>query len=104
MVDLIMRGSGQVERAIRAVVDTGYNGSLSLPIELVEDLALVRRSSQRGVLADGSEAVFAVYLGTVVWDGTPRQIRVLATAGAPLIGMALLAGHELTIQVVAGGA
>jgi hypothetical protein len=44
------------------------------------------------------------YFDAVVeWDGAVRPITVHATNGETLVGMALLAGYELTIQVVPGG-
>jgi predicted aspartyl protease len=58
----------------------------------------------RAVLVDGSEDLFPTYKATVEWNGTPRDIEVDAADSDPLVGMALLAGHELHIQVVAGGA
>jgi hypothetical protein len=40
---------------------------------------------------------------TVNWDGAPRDVEVDAADTDPLVGMALLAGHELRIKVIAGG-
>ena len=79
IIELVVQGPAG-ERTVSAVVDTGFNGALTLPTRTVQELALVRRSSQRGTLADGSEAVLAVHLATVVWDGVPRRIRILATS------------------------
>ncbi len=55
------------------------------------------------MLADGSIHVFDVYVGTIVWDGRPRQVEVEAANAQPLIGMALMHGYELRVQVVAAG-
>lgn len=103
VIDLVVRGRAR-ERSISAVVDTGFTGALTLPFRTVKDLALIRRSSERATLADGSEAILAVYLATVIWDGAPRRAHVLATPGTTLVGMALLHNHELTMQVKDGGA
>jgi predicted aspartyl protease len=40
-----------------------------------------------------------VYVGKVVWDGKVRQILVDEANADPLIGMRLLRGHELKMQV-----
>jgi predicted aspartyl protease len=63
----------------------------------------VNRRQGRAVLADGSETLFDVYEAEVVWDERLRRVFVDAADTVPLIGMALLDGHELTVQVVDGG-
>ena len=54
-------------------------------------------------LADGSESVFDIYEATVDWDGETRRVPVDEAETAPLIGMSLLEGYELTVQVQRGG-
>jgi len=65
------------------VIDTGFNGSFTLPPGLIASLGLPWLCQQQGILADGNVQIFDVY--------------------SPLIGMALLQGCELRIQVLAGG-
>jgi hypothetical protein len=57
----------------------------------------------RGTLADGSECLFDVYEAKVVWDGKARQILVDEVDAESLVEMRLLKGHELKMQVRAGG-
>ena len=38
-----------------------------------------------------------------MWDGRPRRIAVDEASTAPLVGMALLDGYELNVQVRNGG-
>lgn len=102
-IDLAVGGPANVERVVRAVIDTGFDGWLALPPDLVADLALVRTGQQRGVLANGSEILVEVHEAIVLWDGRPREVAVSVIGGKPLIGMALLRGYELTMQVVDGG-
>jgi hypothetical protein len=54
-------------------------------------------------LGDGSESFLDAYKANVIWEGVQRTVDVHAANTDPLVGMALLAGHELRIQVVAGG-
>ena len=54
-------------------------------------------------LADGSEIRAGQYLGTVRWFGRELQVPVIEAGEGVLIGMALLSGFELRIQVVDGG-
>ena len=57
----------------------------------------------RGTLADGSQCLFAVYEAKVTWDGKPRRILVDEADTDPLVGMALLSGYELKMQVRSRG-
>jgi len=56
------------------------------------------------MLADGSATRLDVYMASVVWHGQLRGVLVTETAGASLVGMSLLQGSRLTIEVVADGA
>jgi predicted aspartyl protease len=44
-----------------AIVDTGFNGWLSLPPDLISELNLTWKRRGRAVLGDGSECVFNIY-------------------------------------------
>jgi clan AA aspartic protease len=100
VIRLMVHGP-QTEEEIEAVVDTGFNGFLTLPPPLIATLDLPFLG--RVILADGSESLFDVHEATVIWDGQPRRVAVGAADTEPLIGMALLHGHELTVQAVEGG-
>jgi clan AA aspartic protease len=54
-------------------------------------------------LADNSEVLLAVHEVIIIWNGEEREIRVLATGRRPLLGTALLDGHELVVQFTEGG-
>ena len=103
VIPLRVEGSGNRGREIDAVVDTGFNGFLTLPASLIQDLRLVWRRRGRAMLADGSDSLFDIYEATVTWDRRPRRIAVDEADCDPLVGMSLFHGHELTIQVVDGG-
>lgn len=103
IVTLVVRGPGDGEAEIDAVVDTGFDGWLSLPSSLISQLGLSWRQRGRALLADGSESIFDTYEGVVVWDGRARRVLVDEVNAAPLIGMSLLGGYELRVQVVSGG-
>ncbi len=89
---------GRVQQ-IEAVIDTGYSESLTLPPKLVSALGLRWRSLDRGILADGSQCLFDVYEASVQWDGKVRRVLVDEADTAPLVGMRLLQGYELRMQV-----
>ena len=92
-----------MERQVSAMIDTGYNGALTLPLTIIEDLGMPWRRRGRALLADGRETVFDTYEATVIWDQRPRRVAIDATESDPLVGMSLLQGYEIRIQVVAGG-
>jgi clan AA aspartic protease len=103
IVQLAVIGDQQKKQGIRAVIDTGFTGSLTLPLAMIADLELTWFTQQEGFLGDGSRKTFDVYRGTVIWDGQRRVIEVNASDTAPLVGMALLEGFELRVQAYEGG-
>lgn len=102
VIHLTVHGS-QTQEEIEAIIDTGFNGFLTLPPPLIAALDLPFRRRGRAILADGSETLFDVHEATVIWDRQPRRVAVGAADTEPLAGMALLYGHELTVQAVEGG-
>ena len=102
IVSLRVRGPGGSELDVDAVVDSGFTASLALPPSTVVTLGLARQSGGGAVLADGSVRQFDIYAAEVAWDGSWRQVLVSAVGAEALLGMRLLAGHELRIAVVPG--
>jgi predicted aspartyl protease len=68
IIRLSVRGPTGQEQGIDAIIDTGFDGWLSLPSSLIVLLSLVWRQRGRALLADGRESVFDIYEGTVIWD------------------------------------
>jgi clan AA aspartic protease len=98
-IRLKVRGPRGTLREVLAVIDTGYTGSLTLSPAIISSLGLVWRSVDRATLADGSECLFDVYEGTVVWDRRVRPIVINQANAEPMVGMTLLRGFELRMQV-----
>lgn len=86
-----------------AIVDTGFNGWLSLPPDLITQLKLTWKRRGRAILGDGSECVFDIYEASVIWDGTLIAIPVDEADSEPLVEMSLMEGYQLTMQIFAGG-
>ena len=91
------------EYAIEVVLDTGFNGSLTLPSSVIATVRLPWRTRGHIILANGTTDVCDIYAATVIWDGRPRRILVEEADTDPLIGMALLYGHDVRMEVIAGG-
>ena len=102
VVTIPLLGPAGQTREIAAVVDTGFNGYLTLPPTLVAELGLSVVGDGEAILADGSEAAFDVYGVNVVWDGQPRFVETAAVGIDALVGMMLLEGHSLFVEVAAG--
>jgi clan AA aspartic protease len=103
VIHLTARGPAGQEQEIEAIIDTGFDGWLSLPSSLVAGLGLVWHRRGRALLADGSESVFDIYEATVDWDGEARRVPVDEAETVPLVGMSLLEGYELIVQAQRGG-
>jgi clan AA aspartic protease len=103
VIRLSAYGPGGAAVEVEAVIDTGFNGELTMPSAFVTALDLTWQRRGRALLADGSESLFDSYDATVVWDGTMRQVTVDVAETEPLVGMTLLDGYEVTIQALVGG-
>jgi clan AA aspartic protease len=90
-------------QTLEAVVDTGFTESIALPAEEIAELGLPLHGEERVVLADGSETIVPVHWGVVAWLGASFLVPVLQTEGGALVGMALLHGCRLTMDVVEDG-
>ena len=104
LVHVPLRMPHQPEMEVGFVVDTGFTGSLTLPPAMVTALNLPFLRRIPANLADGSTIFLSVYSATIVWDGAPRDVEVLATTGRqPLLGTLLLDGYKLTVAFEDGG-
>jgi clan AA aspartic protease len=103
VVRLRVRGPAGAESDVEAIVDSGFSASLTLPMAIVTALGLVRLSGSAAVLADGSVRQFDIFAAEVLWHGTWQAVLVSAVGNESLMGMRLLAGHKLLIEVVQGG-
>lgn len=103
VIGLDVLGPSQHAQHVEAVVDTGYNGYLTLPDHYVTGLQLSFAGHRRGRLADGTVVLLDVFQGKVIWHGQQRDVLVSQSAGAPLIGMAMMEGNRLTMDVIDGG-
>lgn len=103
LIPLHLRGALEEQHAVEAAIDTGYNGFLTLPPDLIEQLGFPYLRSSRAILGDGSTIEFDIHEAIVVWNDRIRRIPVDAADVSPLIGMSLLYGHELNLEVIEDG-
>lgn len=103
VIRVLVRGPRGQEAQVEAVIDTGFNGFLTLPAQLIADLALPFAGTTRAALGDGSEVQMDVFEATVLWDNQERGVVVLAAEGGTLVGMSMLSGYRVTLDVKDGG-
>ncbi len=103
VVTVVVQGQAGRTREIEAVVDTGFTGFLTVPPSLATELELDFRGTSRATLADGSEVTLPSYGVAVLWEGQPRYVEADAADATPLVGMRMLDGHDLNIEVERGG-
>jgi clan AA aspartic protease len=93
--------SGQI--AVEFIVDTGFDGEISIPPNMMNQLAVENPAMiMRRLAGDMRVRVNTIDLEVPVDDGN-RTVEALVMPGEPLVGMQFLADHEIHIQVFDGG-
>ena len=104
MIDLrVMPSRSKPGVEVRAVVDTGFSGDLTLPAELVSAISLPERGFVDAELADGTIATFGSTTASSSGTDGERRVLVCQTDGGALVGMSLLRDSTLTMEIVPGG-
>jgi clan AA aspartic protease len=75
IIPLRVRGPTGQERDVDAIIDTGFDGFLTLPPAAIAALGLAWLSRGLATLADGNPTFYDVYEATVIWDGRSITIR-----------------------------
>ena len=96
-IELSVRGTGS-HGIFEFTIDTGYEGTLTLPESICAVLHLIKDRESRFRLADGSEINLSVYLLFVEWDSRERRVEILALGEEPLLGATMLDGYELCLN------
>ena len=102
-IRLRLRGLGGQEQEIDAVIDTGFNGFLTLSPALIRQLSLTHLGQSRALLANGQEELLDLYEVTLLWDGQWRTVETDAADTDALVGMLLLYRYSVHIEAVEGG-
>lgn len=88
---LTVLGPDQRQQAVDAVLDTGFNGFLTLPSHVVRTLQLPFVGHRRATLGDASIVVLDLYLAIVLWHEQEREVLVLQAEGGPARGHGIAA-------------
>ena len=103
-VSLSIEDSTGTAQPFLSVLDTGFTGYLVLPPAMIRQLGLTNRGRRRITLGDGSTQMQNSYTAAVFWHGERHSVRVFEMGDKPLIGMRLLSGSRVMLDVVDGGA
>ena len=103
IIGVVVGHSNLPKQMVEAVIDTGFTGFLSLPLSIINSLGLPWHFRDMGTLGDGSEVIFDMYKATVIWDGKTQIIDVAASDADPLVGMSLLYGFKVQMEVIERG-
>ena len=102
-VALEIRDTAGQAHPVEAVIDTGFNGHLTLPRAAIQRLNLAPAAPIAVTLATGTREILNTWRGQILWNDRRRTIRVLESRGNPLMGTRLLEGSQLTVQMRVNG-
>ena len=103
VVQVELRGRDGRSVFVDAVLDTGFTGTISIPIGVIRELGIVRRRRETFVLADGSTSESSVYDGSVRFAGSWFETDIFSTHYIPTVGMRLLYGANISFDAVPDG-
>ena len=102
-LELDVLGSEGARLVTTVLLDTGFNGFLTLPKETIRSLRLPHLGIGEAFLADGSAISVSIFSAEVRWHKSDIRVFVAQAEGAPLAGMALLDGSRVTMNVIENG-
>lgn len=97
-VPVIFRLPEQPDFSLDFVIDTGFNGYLTLPLQAVNAINLPLSANTPATLADGSQILLSIHLATIVWDNVERVVPILVSGNKPLLGTAMMQRYDLEID------
>lgn len=74
-------GDNKRLKSIRAIIDTGFTGDLTLPRAMIAELEFTLRGFQEVISGDGNLQYFEMCICSVIWDGQMKQIEIRGKIG-----------------------
>lgn len=102
-IEIEVRWTSSRTRVFDALLDTGFNGAVSLPSEVAAELGLPLVTERTVTLGDASEVRVMVHAGIVRLADGWHRCPILATGDVPLVSMQLLEGLKVCFEAVDGG-
>ena len=89
------------EISVEAILDTGFDGWVCLPMRLAVQLGLELCGFQTVELADGTQKEELVFSGEVIFGNKRGEVDISLTSGGDtLVGIGLLENSVATIDLV----
>ena len=85
------------------VLDTGFEGDLIIPPDLLPSLEAVHLGEHPFALADQTRRECPVYELRLDWDGEERRVEAVIMEGRPLVGIGVLLDNLIEIEMTEGG-
>ena len=87
-----------------ALIDTGFSGCLTLPIEEIKAMELAFDRRETYTVGDNEDVLFELYTGAKVrWHKSEKDVVVMAVDGEAVLGMELMRDSRLMVEAKIGG-
>ena len=84
---------------VEALLDTGFNGAILLPANVIDDLKLKKIGFAEYVMADGAISMSEIFSGEIEWFDKRKKVSVIAAeSDLVLVGMELLFETKLLLR------
>lgn len=103
VITVTVQGVNGLQHDYSATIDTGFSGFLTLPSIVIVALGLPFIDMEHYTLGDGSDIEMRLHRAVIHWDGRARTILVVEANDDSLVGMEMLEGHTLFVDVQDGG-
>jgi predicted aspartyl protease len=103
VLTLEIRGPENTTVRVKCVGDTDFTEFLTWPAGTIASLGLPYQATEQMLMADGRSVQAKAHGAVALWDGAERAVNV-QDSDEPLVGMAMLHGHRVTMDVVDDGA
>jgi len=84
------------------ILDTGYSGTLVLPLTIAVELGLEKAGAASVTLADGSTSVVPTFISKVNIGGITQDADTLVMGSDVLLGMGIMEKYQVFIDSAAG--
>jgi clan AA aspartic protease len=92
------------EFELDALIDTGFSGDITLPIETIRQMGLTFYVQDVHTIGNNQDAAFNVYTGAkVYWHQKDVDVLVMEVEGESYMGMELLEGSSLFVEAKPNG-
>lgn len=102
IVPLVIADADGQEHKIECQLATGFLGDLFMPPTQVDALKLPQTGTGQVGYPPGSPAEAPVHQAHVLWCGQKHTISVFAYGQHPVLGLGLLQGYRLNLQMTEG--